>query len=288
VKTIATETQTGVSRVKEIVERVDEHGQSEQRRQNLDSMLQWLSPSDYALQQVDLMNKRTKNTGAWFLGSDTFQTWRNGPGQTLFCPGIPGTGKTYISCAVIDHLRHEFIDESDVGVAFVYLNYQPKQGQSAREVLSCLLRQLIQKAGIIPQDVNEGLSKDRKFNDQPSLDAVTTALTLMVKYFSRTFMVIDALDECYSRDAKELGELLTELVSLQQHQPFHLLATSRDIQQIGTKLQPFCKMEIRAQSDDIIHYVNTRIPSLLESDIEGLDELQDTIRQKMLDATDGV
>jgi Cdc6-like AAA superfamily ATPase len=288
VKKITKDTQTGVSKVKEIVERVDEHSQRERSRQNLESTIQWLSPSDYTLQQVDLMNKRTKNTGAWFLESETFQTWRNGPGQTLFCPGIPGTGKTYISCAVIDHLRHEFIDKPDVGIAFIYLNYQPNQGQSAREVLACLLRQLIRKAGIIPRNVDDGLSKDRQLNVQPSLDAIMTALELMINHLSQTFMVIDALDECHSRDADELKRLLSGLVSLQQSQPFCLLATSRDISSIETQLKPHSTLGIRAQRDDIIHYVNTRIPSLLESDIEGLDKLQNTIRQKLLDATDGV
>jgi Cdc6-like AAA superfamily ATPase len=281
VKTITKDTQT-------IVERVDEHGQRERSRQNLESTIQWLSPSDYSLQQMDLVSKRTKNTGTWFLESDEFRGWRNGPGQTLLCRGIPGTGKTYISCAAIEHLRQEFIDEPDVGVAFIYLNYQPNQGQSAREVLACVLRQLIQKAGIIPQNVDDGLSKDRKLNAQPSLGAIMTALQLMLNHLSQTFVVVDALDECHSRDADELKKLLTELVKLQQNQSFCLLATSRDISSIEAHLMPHSRLEIRAQSDDIIHYVNTRIPSLLESDIEDLEELQDTIRQKMLDATDGV
>jgi hypothetical protein len=37
-----------------------------------------------------------------------FIEWLEGKKKTLFCPGIPGAGKTMIASIVVDHLRTSF------------------------------------------------------------------------------------------------------------------------------------------------------------------------------------
>lgn len=47
-----------------------------------------------------------------------FTKWLNGPTKTLFCPGIPGAGKTTITAIVIDQLL-KVVWSDAVGVAYV-------------------------------------------------------------------------------------------------------------------------------------------------------------------------
>ncbi|RFU23916.1 hypothetical protein B7463_g12423, partial [Scytalidium lignicola] len=64
-------------------------------------ILDWLTPIDYSTQQNDFIRRRQEGTG-----------------QTLFCPGIPGAGKTMSVATVIDKLYDEFRDDSSIGIAY--------------------------------------------------------------------------------------------------------------------------------------------------------------------------
>jgi Cdc6-like AAA superfamily ATPase len=82
-------------------------------RYNLDAkdhlgILNWLTPIDYGPQQIDYISRRQARTGQWFLESKEFNTWVNGNKKTLFCPGIPGAGKTIITSVVVEELSTLF------------------------------------------------------------------------------------------------------------------------------------------------------------------------------------
>ena len=94
----------------------------EQERQRQRAVLDWLSPSDFVAQQTDLIGKRQEGTGLWFINSPEFAEWLHGSKHTLFCPGIPGAGKTIIATIVTDHLIESY-QEDDIGVACLYCNY---------------------------------------------------------------------------------------------------------------------------------------------------------------------
>src|SRR5271155_4005075 len=81
----------------ENVKRLIRH-QDDQESQKI---LDWLTPIDYAPQHSDFISRRQEGTGQWLLNSDQFQTWLNTTKQTLFCPGMPGAGKTMITSIVV-------------------------------------------------------------------------------------------------------------------------------------------------------------------------------------------
>ena len=76
--------------VREGVVKVGKFTTTEQTRQ----VLEWLTPLNFDDYQNDLLVRRQEGTGLWFLNSEEFMQWMNEPNQTLFCPGIPGAGKT--------------------------------------------------------------------------------------------------------------------------------------------------------------------------------------------------
>ena len=70
-----------------------ERNQDDQGRQTI---LDWSTPIDYALQQSGFINRRQAGTGKWLLDSAEFEAWVGTDKRILFCLGIPGAGKTII------------------------------------------------------------------------------------------------------------------------------------------------------------------------------------------------
>ncbi|KAF3903443.1 hypothetical protein ABW20_dc0102901 [Dactylellina cionopaga] len=68
-------------------------------------ILNWLTPIDYRPQHIDYIRRKQAGTGKWLLESTEFQSWVNDKDQTLFCPGIPGAGKTIMAATVIEYLQ---------------------------------------------------------------------------------------------------------------------------------------------------------------------------------------
>ncbi|KAJ4855375.1 ankyrin repeats (3 copies) domain-containing protein [Trichoderma breve] len=60
-------------------------------------ILEWLTPVNYGLQQSDCFQRRHPGTGQWLLNSAEYQEWLHTSQQTLFCQGIPGSGKTILT-----------------------------------------------------------------------------------------------------------------------------------------------------------------------------------------------
>jgi hypothetical protein len=116
------------------------------------TILDWLTPIDYASQQSDIIGRRQEGTGQWLLNSDEFKNRVNHSNQTLFCPGIPGAGKTMITAIVADYLCTKFQNDASVGIAYLYCNYQPQQEQKPEDLLSSLLKQLAQEQPVVPTE----------------------------------------------------------------------------------------------------------------------------------------
>jgi len=99
----------------------------------------WLTPVDYTLQQSDFLSRRQQGTGQWLLDSKEFKDWLGKTKQTLFCPGMPGAGKTIITSVVVYHLHIIFQNDPAVGIAYLYCNFQQQQNQKALNLLLSLL-----------------------------------------------------------------------------------------------------------------------------------------------------
>lgn len=106
----------GVTAYKEVKETRKEQQKWHQAGADKD-LLSWLTPIDYGAQQSDFLSRRQEGTGQWLLDSQEFQDWRNGDRQALFCPGIPGAGKTILTSIVVEHLWAKFQNDASIGIA---------------------------------------------------------------------------------------------------------------------------------------------------------------------------
>jgi hypothetical protein len=102
-------------------------------------VLNWLTMVDYGPQQSDYIRRRQAGTGQWLLDSAEFQEWLNTDNQTLFCPGIPGAGKTILTAVVIHDLTTQFSDDPTIGIAYIYCNFRQQDDQKLDDLLASLL-----------------------------------------------------------------------------------------------------------------------------------------------------
>jgi Cdc6-like AAA superfamily ATPase len=266
---------------KDSVDRLHQRQDDLERR----TIIEWLTRSDYSTQQSDFIGRRQKGTGQWLLNSDEFQSWLKTTKQALFCPGMPGAGKTMIASIVVDHLSVEYQNDASVGVAYLYCNFRRQDEQTLAELVSSLLKQLVQGQLSMPESV-KGLYERHKDRARPSFDEIMKVFYAVVADFSRTFIVIDALDECQVAEGVR-SKLLSELFRLQAHTGANLFATSRFIPDIEKEFKGSMSLEIRANNEDVQRYLEghmSRLPSFVSRN----PDLKEEIKSEIIKAVDGM
>ncbi len=243
---------------------------------------------EYDAQQQDLCNRRQSGTGQWLLNSTEYQTWRETPGQTLFCPGIPGAGKTMLAAIVVEDLTTRYRQIPEVGIAFVYCNFRRRDEQTTDQLLASVLKQLSRQKPSLPDNLRELWNKHREKQTRLSFDDVLKILRLTVSSFSRVFIIVDAVDECQRSDGCRTT-LLTEIRSIQQNLKVNILATSRFIPEIVDHFRSVGSvgLEVSASREDVERYIDgnmMHLPSFVQRNLK----LQADIKTSISVAVDGM
>ncbi|KAH0551748.1 hypothetical protein GP486_007034 [Trichoglossum hirsutum] len=249
-------------------------------------ILEWLTRFDYAPQQSDFLGRQQSGTGQWLLKSTEFQTWLNNSKQTLFCPGIPGVGKTILTAIVIDNLTTQFQNDSNIGIAYLYCNFRRHNEQKADDLLASLLKQLSQEKPSLPDSVKDLYDRHKAKRTLPSFNDISIALQSVTALYSRVFIIVDALDECRTSNGC-LTKFLSELFNLQKRQGVNILATSRFIPKIVDHFKGTVSLEIHASRKDIERYLEGHMKQL-PSFVQQNGQLQEEIKTGISEAVDGM
>ena len=232
-----------------------------QHDQEHKAILDWLTLVEYAPQQNDFIARRQEGTGTWLLNSTEYQSWRETKGRTLFCPGIPGAGKTILTAIVIDELTTQFSDDPTIGIAYMYCNFRRQDEQKINDLLASLLKQLAETQLSLPSTVKELYNRHKTKRTRPSFDEISKSLQAITALYSRVFIIVDALDECQVSNSCRQRFLL-EMFNLQANHGVNLYATSRFIPEITTKFQANISLEIRVSKEDIGRYLEAHMRHL--------------------------
>jgi hypothetical protein len=247
--------------------------------------MEWLSPTDFPAQQHDIITRRQEKTGDWLIDDPKFKRWLQGSDKMLFCPGIPGSGKTMMAAIAIDHLCRTTRSDN-VGVAYLFCNYKSQNDQSALSLLAALLKQLVQSRPDIVAPVTHLYEDHLKRRSRPSLDEIFRVLRSIFSAYTNIFIIVDALDECSDRYGVR-GQLIDKLHELQMSHDVRLLFTSRFIPEITQKFHLKSTLEVRATKEDVERFLASQIPRL-RNFIRRDEEIKHAIQDGIIKAVDGM
>ncbi|KAI5815433.1 hypothetical protein BZA77DRAFT_344906 [Pyronema omphalodes] len=265
----------------------------------VDKLLQWISPLEPQKTHHSIKSKRLENCGTWFLKTSEYQAWCDGESSDagfnpiLACYGIPGAGKTIMSSLVIDNLSEKIsTQKTQVGVAYVYCDYRDDEDkQSVVNMATVLLKQvLITHIKYLPDDVSQSLLRRRNSNKLNMLDLneALNFLRLVVQNFSKFYICIDALDECKEAPRKELLRLLVNL--LDNLKSTRIFVTARiPLRSSVEQAFPVTPHSIilQANADDIRRYVTYQ----MEMDVNNgkmSDKFTKEIIERIVETADGM
>ncbi|RSL51867.1 hypothetical protein CEP54_011211 [Fusarium duplospermum] len=259
-----------------VSDNLDKFGEAQAADQRL-KILDWITPMSFISDQQDHLDRLQPGTGQWLLDSSQFQDWTRGDFQTLYCPGIPGAGKTILASLVIDHLQTQHQSE-DVGVFYAFCNFSRREEQTPKNLLAALLRQTVHGKAQIDGHV-ESLYRLRHCGESPlSRETITQELESCISSYSRVFVVVDAIDEldtCRDGFLTSLTALSANLVG-----KMSLFITSRIIPEIAECLQGSLQLEVRASEVDISTFTHgqmSRLPAFVRRRPDLQTEIAETI-----------
>ncbi|KAH6632825.1 hypothetical protein F5144DRAFT_651458 [Chaetomium tenue] len=237
---------------------------SEDEAREAHEILEWITPINYGPQQSDFLRKREPDTGQWLLHSAAYRKWADTKGLTLFCPGVPGAGKTILTATVIDNLCKRFKYDSSVGIAYLYLNFERRAQQTPEKLLASLAKQLLQGWVPLPESLRKMYKSRKDKSTDPSPTEILEILESAVRLHARTFIVVDGLDE-YEKTAF-VARLSEKIFHFQRESQLGIsfFATSRPIPVIEKLFNAdVClRQRVLASSDDTRKFVNGHMDEL--------------------------
>jgi hypothetical protein len=177
---------------------------------------------------------------------------------------------TYHRSIVVHHLQTYFKD-AHVAVLCLYCNYKEQATQTVSNLISSLLKQIVQEGPVISDNIKSFYKHHQVRNTHPTIEELTIALEWEIGTYHKTFIIVDALDEC-SEDNGTRANLLQSLRSL--HGTVNLMVTSRDLLSIARQFTETKRLDIVADDQDVRRYILSRIASMPR---QHLIVLQDTI-----------
>lgn len=158
----------------------------------------------------------------------------------------------YNSSLVIDYFEARAQAEN-YGVSHIYFDYTEQDEQTALNVLSSLLHQLVRQIPQLPKDIEAMYDRYKK----PTVDELYSAIIELADSFSRVFFIFDALDECNQEKQRE--ELLPILHRMGEDGINVFLTSRPHPEDIQDYLSDCTKIELSANEQDIQSYIEERI-----------------------------
>ncbi|KKZ63280.1 hypothetical protein EMCG_00263 [[Emmonsia] crescens] len=254
----------------------------------LDGILDWLSPLEPSKTHQDVRSMRLEGTCEWVLETAEFLDWLSDTpsNRALYCYGDPGAGKTFLTSFVIDQIstHKQRGSLNNIGLAFVYCDCQDQSEQSVVNLAGGLLKQWLISLPNLPEEVkNIYIGKYIKGRLSLELSDAVHMLKLACSYFDRSYICIDALDEC--NDLAGLMELLVRLPSVQ----ICVMSRRHLKEAVQHHINNPLSITVVAKQDDIHLYVKSKINEDRVKDSDLMDErLEKEISNKISKLSTGI
>ncbi|KAJ5385425.1 hypothetical protein N7517_003336 [Penicillium concentricum] len=222
----------------------------------LKELIDWISPLNFITKQSMISNEHHKGTCKWFLDRDDFCEWREGDNTMIYCPGIPGAGKTFLSSIVYNELEGLRVREEcglkGAAVIMLYCKWDDPLTQDIENLLSSIIKQFVQRYDVGVTGMMELFTKHSKEGTRPSRSQLQSTLELLFSQFTKVFIILDGLDEL--REENERRPLLQSLAPWSIAKPpakstVNLMVTSRPLPNIVRHFRHFLDSESNIYCD---------------------------------------
>lgn len=175
---------------------------------------------------------------------------------------------------MIEKLRNDFTSQ-DVGIAFFYCDHRDQQQGSLQNILATLLRQLSSSRLSLPESIIELYTRFEKQQHKIQIGDLEATLLSVCREFHRTFIIVDALDEC---DMKYRRTLLSSLKELSTASMSLFLTSRPHTDDVKKVFENCAQIRVGAVESDIRAYLAYKINEA--SDLE--DFLDDELREEII------
>ncbi len=186
----------------------------------------------------------------------------------------------------MNYLEQSF-EREDVAIAYIYFSYKEQDDQTTTNLLTSLLRQLVQGKSVISDGILSLYDHHVKRGTRPTLGECSKLLKSEIENYSKVFILVDAIDESNENSGVRDG-FLAEIRKLQPS--IYLLVTSRHISTIEREFENAACVEIRASDEDVRKYLEGRIEreSRLKCHVKAHPALQEEIVQMIAKTAKGM
>ena len=243
-------------------------------------ILTWLNTCDPSTNHAAARQKHEPATGDWFIESAAFTVWKSAPKSSLWLHGIPGAGKTVLCSTIIDHVKTLLRPETQF--AYFYFDYNDSQKETVSGMLRSMIFQICtaSTAGRVPTAVDDLFRQSNNGLQPPSLQSLTNTFSALLASSPRTYLIIDALDECSERD--RLIEFIRHLRESSEDASF--LVTSRREHDLLEGLEGSIDVQIDlSHADGLEMDIDLHVRKSLETD-QKLRKWKPLLKEEILSA----
>ena len=263
-------------------------------------VLSWLEAFSPEKELDRCIRGRVPNTCEWLFREVEFVRWIQPPAsevnspaaQVLWLNGKPGCGKTYLSAAVVSHIR----PRTSQPLAFFFCEHDDPKKNEPLGILRSWIRQLAQQR----LDAFQKLKAARVGRENnPATESVLWNLFQdIVRNLPQCYLVVDGLDECLKSDSRDLYDsddlridFIEHLLNILSSTSAKLLVASRNEFDIRESLKPIqprlVEIHVRTEKvkDDIEAFARQIVGKRLR---DTYADAQLSISQQLTEKSDGM
>ena len=197
------------------------------------------------------------------------------------------------SSLVVDRLCDQARGKN-TSVGCFYFESEAREGQSAASMLGSLLKQIVSGMERIPEEISRAFQEQRHAISGRRLQLTDIMKMLQaVTHSQRTFICIDALDECSGVQRVRLLDSLKTILEKSPNTRIFVTGRPHIRSEVEKGLaQPVVSVSISPTKDDIIRYLRSRLheddtPDAMDESLEAgiLEKIPENISEMCVWAT---
>ena len=165
-----------------------------------------------------------------------------------------------VSSLVVDRLCDQF-SERDAAVTCFYLDFAARKEQSVASILGSLLRQVVGGMEEVPGEITGAFERQKKAigGRGPRLPDIVKMLQ-SITFSLRTFVCIDALDECAAAHRVKLLNSLQQILETSPHTRIFIIGRPHVRGEVENRLSgQVTSVSVDPSKDDIVEYLRLRL-----------------------------